>query len=75
MADSQITQELAGTTSVTALLEKLGVEAHDLKAVWLPLPCCKLVVPKQFGDEFELGEGVAMCTELIRAWQMPCFRW
>ena len=55
--DYEITNALAGTTSISALLDKLGAKAEVLKAVWVSLPAATFVTPDHFGDELEVGEG------------------
>jgi NADH-quinone oxidoreductase subunit F len=44
-----------GTTTTSALLEGLGVDAAELKAVWFAYPMATFVTPDHFGDEIEVS--------------------
>lgn len=54
--DYVITKELAGSTTVTALIGALGANAEGLKAVWLSYPMAQFVTPDHFGNELEVAE-------------------
>ena len=64
--------EVTGSTTTAALLEQLGANAAEVKAVWFAFPQACFVPAAQFGDELELsagmlrtyGEGDCMCDAL-----------
>jgi NADH-quinone oxidoreductase subunit F len=58
------TIDVAGTTTVQALLEAASADAADIKAVWLSYPTASFVKADRFGEELEVAEG----TTCLRAY-------
>ena len=52
----------SGTTTISALLAKLGAEAEGVKAAWVSYPTACFVKADHFGDELEVSEGSVLRT-------------
>ena len=55
------------TTTTAALLQQLGVDAGDVKAVWFAYPMATFVTPDRFGEELAVTAG-----ELVTFGQEDC---